>query len=61
MLQLFRRKDGTANFLQVLVADYQYHQAKIGYLQAQAQRLQDTVALFVALGWGWWNGCKISR
>jgi NodT family efflux transporter outer membrane factor (OMF) lipoprotein len=46
---------GTANYLQVLVADYQYHQAKIGYLQAQAQRLQDTVALFVALGGGWWN------
>ena len=46
---------GTANYVQVLIADGQYHQAKIGYIQAQAQRLQDTVALFVALGGGWWN------
>ncbi|MCL5022624.1 MAG: efflux transporter outer membrane subunit [Nitrospirae bacterium] len=46
---------GIANYLQVLVADYQYHQARIGYLQALAQRFQDTVALFVALGGGWWN------
>jgi outer membrane protein TolC len=48
-------KAGTTNYLQVLVADVQYHQAKLGYLQALAQRLQDTVGLFVALGGGWWN------
>lgn len=46
---------GIANYLQVLVADNQFHQARIGYLQAQAQRYQDTVALFVALGGGSWN------
>jgi len=46
---------GLVNYLQVLIADNQYYQAKIGYLQAVAQRLQDTVALFVALGGGWWN------
>ena len=46
---------GTVNYLQVLIADDLYYQAKVGYLQAQAQRLQDTVALFVALGGGWWN------
>jgi len=46
---------GTANYLQVLIANGQYQQAKIGYIQAQTQRLQDTVALFVALGGGWWN------
>jgi outer membrane protein TolC len=46
---------GTVNYLQVLIADDQYHQAKIGYIQAQALRLQDTVALFVAIGGGWWN------
>jgi hypothetical protein len=27
----------------------------LGYIQAQALRLQDTAALFVALGGGWWN------
>jgi len=46
---------GLANYLQVLIANGQYHQAKIGYLQALAQRFQDTVALFIALGGGWWN------
>jgi NodT family efflux transporter outer membrane factor (OMF) lipoprotein len=46
---------GLINYLQVLAADIQYHQAKLGYLQAQAQRLQDTTALFVALGGGWWG------
>jgi NodT family efflux transporter outer membrane factor (OMF) lipoprotein len=46
---------GLVNYLQVLIADSQYYQAKIGCLQALAQRLQDTVALFVALGGGWWN------
>lgn len=44
---------GVVNYLQVLIADSQYYQAKIGYLQAVAQRYQDTVALFVALGGGW--------
>jgi NodT family efflux transporter outer membrane factor (OMF) lipoprotein len=46
---------GVASYLQVLVANGQYYQAKIGYLQGVAQRYQDTVALYVALGGGWWN------
>ena len=41
---------GTANYLQVMVTDIQYHKAKISYLQAEAQQLQDTTALFVAMG-----------
>ncbi len=49
---------GTASYLQVLVADGQYHQAKLGHIQAHAQRLQDTVALFVALGGRWWDGAQ---
>ncbi|MDR3606210.1 MAG: efflux transporter outer membrane subunit [Oligoflexia bacterium] len=48
-------KAGTAGYLQLLTADTQYFQAKIGFLQGSAQRLQDTVALFIALGGGWWN------
>ncbi|MEI6846493.1 MAG: efflux transporter outer membrane subunit [Chlorobiaceae bacterium] len=44
---------GLVNYLQVLTANGQYRQAKIGYLQAKAQQLQDTTALFVALGGGW--------
>jgi NodT family efflux transporter outer membrane factor (OMF) lipoprotein len=46
---------GLVAYLDVLAADVQFHEATIGYLQAVAQRHQDTVALFVALGGGWWN------
>ena len=44
---------GTAGYLQVLVANAQYQQAIIGYLQARTQRLQDTALLYLALGGGW--------
>src|ERR1035438_3572398 len=47
---------GLVAFPDVLVADVQFHEATIAYVQAVAQRHQDTVALFVALGGGWWNG-----
>jgi len=46
---------GLVAYLDVLTADVQFHVATIAYLQAVAQRHQDTVALFVALGGGWWN------
>ncbi|BCT68721.1 efflux transporter outer membrane subunit [Nitrosospira sp. NRS527] len=46
---------GLVNYLQVLIANSQYFQARISYLQTLTQRFQDTSALFVALGGGWWN------
>jgi len=46
---------GLNNYLDVLNADAQYHQAMIADLEATAARLQDTVALYVALGGGWWS------
>jgi len=46
---------GIATYLDVLNADGRYRQAKIAELQAIAVRYQDTVALFTALGGGWWN------
>lgn len=46
---------GLVAYVDVLAADVQYHQAVILDLQAVAVRHQDTVALFVALGGGWWN------
>jgi NodT family efflux transporter outer membrane factor (OMF) lipoprotein len=46
---------GLATYLDVLNANAQYHQAMINELQAVALRYQDTVALYVALGGGWWN------
>jgi len=39
-------------------ATQQFQAARLTYLQASAQRLQDTVALYVALGGGWWNAPK---
>lgn len=47
---------GLIAYPDVLVADVQVHESIVAYLQAVAQRHQDTVALFVALGGGWWNG-----
>jgi NodT family efflux transporter outer membrane factor (OMF) lipoprotein len=52
---------GLAAYLDVWIADVQFHEATIGYLQAIAQRQQDTVALFVALGGGWWNEARPTR
>jgi NodT family efflux transporter outer membrane factor (OMF) lipoprotein len=46
---------GLDTYLDVLNADAQYHQAVINDLQAVALRYQDTVALYVALGGGWWR------
>lgn len=46
---------GVAGYLEVIVANTQLYQANINYLQALAQRCQDSAALFVALGGGWWN------
>ena len=46
---------GLASYSDVLIADVLYHQAKVAQLQAIAARYQDTVALFIALGGGWWN------
>jgi outer membrane protein TolC len=39
----------------VLTAQTQYQNAVIGLIRARAARYTDTVALFVALGGGWWN------
>jgi len=46
---------GTDTYLDVLLADTQFHQAKIADLEAIAVRYQDSVALFAALGGGLWN------
>lgn len=46
---------GLVNYVEVLTADAQYRQSRLAYVQALAQRYQDTVALYVALGGGWWQ------
>ncbi|WP_426423622.1 efflux transporter outer membrane subunit [Bradyrhizobium genosp. A] len=50
-----RMETGDANVLVLLTAQQTYLQALIQVAQAQASRLSDTAALYVALGGGWWN------
>ncbi|MBC3937037.1 efflux transporter outer membrane subunit [Undibacterium rugosum] len=54
---LIRRQfeSGFAGMPPVLAAEQAYQQARIARLQNQAARYTDTVALFQALGGGWWN------
>ncbi len=46
---------GYVNYLTLLSAQAAYQQALLTRVQAQATRFGDTVALFQALGGGWWN------
>ena len=56
-LDLTRRQMevGYVNYLTLLSAEAAYQQALLIRIQAQASRFGDTVALFQALGGGWWN------
>ena len=46
---------GQVSIAVLLAAQQAYLQASLARVQAQAARLADTVALFQALGGGWWN------
>jgi NodT family efflux transporter outer membrane factor (OMF) lipoprotein len=46
---------GYVNYLALLSAETTYQQALLARIQAQATRYGDTIALFQALGGGWWN------
>jgi len=46
---------GYANVLYLLNAQITYEQAVLQLVQAEANRVSDTAALFQALGGGWWN------
>jgi NodT family efflux transporter outer membrane factor (OMF) lipoprotein len=46
---------GYASYLSLLSAQQGYQQARIALAQAQAARFSDTVALYQALGGGWWR------
>jgi len=56
--------DAMDSYLILLSAETAYQQALLGRVQAQATRYRDTVALFQALGGGWWNrpsGTSVAR
>ena len=50
-----RMELGDINYLALLNAQQTYQQALLSVAQAEAARYADTVALFQALGGGWWN------
>jgi NodT family efflux transporter outer membrane factor (OMF) lipoprotein len=52
---------GYVNYLALLSAEQSYQQSLISLVQAQSNRYSDTVALFQALGGGWWNRADIPR
>lgn len=52
---------GMANYTQVLLANILEQQAELAYLEAKAQRLQDTIALFVALGGSWKKAATVGE
>ncbi|HSW70172.1 MAG TPA: efflux transporter outer membrane subunit [Gammaproteobacteria bacterium] len=54
-------KLGGVNYVTLLTANQQYRLALVNRIQAQATRYNDTVALFAALGGGWWNRDKMTR
>ena len=46
---------GDTSYLSLLNAEQAYQQTRIALIQAKANRLMDSAALFQALGGGWWN------
>jgi NodT family efflux transporter outer membrane factor (OMF) lipoprotein len=50
---------GDINYLALLNAQQTYQQALLSLAQARAGRYADTVALFQALGGGWWNRADV--
>jgi NodT family efflux transporter outer membrane factor (OMF) lipoprotein len=52
-------KAGAVNYLSVLTAQQTAQTALVTLARAQAARYADTVALFAALGGGWWNRADV--
>jgi outer membrane protein TolC len=51
---------GDINYLGLLNAQQTYQQALLNLAQTKAARYADTVALFQALGGGWWNRSDVA-
>jgi len=54
-LQRISYEAGKSDLLLLLAAQRAYQEARLGFAQAEGQRLSDTAQLFVALGGGWWE------
>jgi outer membrane protein TolC len=51
---------GYVNYLTLLNSEAAYQQTLLARVQAEAARYGDTIALFQALGGGWWNRNKVA-
>ncbi len=51
---------GQVAYLLLLNAENAYQQTRVALVQAEANRLADTAALFQALGGGWWNRTDVA-
>ena len=54
-LERIKYKRGGSGLLDLLYAQRQDAEARLGQARAQAQRYQDTAALLAAMGGGWWD------
>ena len=54
-LQRISYAGGGTGILDLLDAQRQYQQARLGYVRAGAQRYRDAIQLLAAMGGGWWD------
>ena len=56
-LEIIRRqfRAGGTSYVNLLIAQRQYAQARLTRIQAEMARMTDSAALLQALGGGWWN------
>jgi len=54
-------REGGTTYLSVLTAEQAEQNARLALVAAQAARFTDTVALFQALGGGWWNRSDVEK
>jgi NodT family efflux transporter outer membrane factor (OMF) lipoprotein len=52
---------GAVSYLDLLTAQHNYQQSKLGKIKAKATQLNDTAALFLALGGGWWQRADLAK
>ncbi|TAL73040.1 MAG: efflux transporter outer membrane subunit [Rhodanobacter sp.] len=56
-----QQRDGYADNLALLNAEQAWQQTRIASIQARANRLADTAALYQALGGGWWHHPDLAK
>jgi NodT family efflux transporter outer membrane factor (OMF) lipoprotein len=60
-LSRLQLKHGYIGTFELLAAEQAYQQARLGLIQAEANRFTDTAALYQALGGGWWHHKDLAR